>query len=189
MKKTLKILSLLFVSAALVTCDALEEADDVTFHADMEIDFIADENATGNDAPYDDVQLLDLSTNAEINEHMDRIKDIKIERVTYRIVAYDASPHNNAVLLNSGTASFGPFDSILPTVIGNYAAGAGAVNLQTTTTETDLDIDADQFNDVAEMLLDDKKVLMYSEGTLSQVPVAFTVRAKFYFEITANALD
>ena len=189
MKKTLKILGLLFISAALVTCDALEEADDVVFHADIEIDFPADENATGTNVPYDDMQVLDLSTNAEIYDHIDRIKDIKIERITYKIIFYDASPHNTAVLLNSGTASFGPFETTTPTMVGNYAAGAAAVNLQTTVAETDLDIDADQFNDVAQMLLDDLKVKMYSEGTLSQVPVAFTVRAKFYFEITANALN
>jgi hypothetical protein len=189
MKKTLKILGLLFVSAAFVTCDALEKADDVVFHAAIEIDFVADENGEGTDAPYEDVQLLDLTTNAEINDHIDKIKDIKIERITYRIINYDASPHFSAVLLTSGTASFGTFDSDIKSITGNFAASAAAVNLQTTTTETDLDIDAGQFNDIAEMLLEDQKVKMYSAGTLSQIPVAFTVRAKFYFEITANALD
>lgn len=189
MKKALKILGLILASASLVTCDALEKADDITFHSAIEIDFVTDENGEGTDAPYEDVQLLDLATNAEINEHIDKIKDIKIERITYRILNYDASPHFSAVLLTSGTASFGSADSNTPTVIGNFAASAAAVNLQTTTAETDLDIDADQFNDVAQMLLDDQKVKMYSEGTLSQIPVAFTVRAKFYFEITANALD
>lgn len=188
MKKTLTIFGLLLTSAALVTCDALEEADDVTFHAQIEIDFIADEDGTGNDVPYEDVQILDLASNSEIFDHLDRIKGVKIEQITYRILGYDATPHHSAVLLNSGTASFGPWDSDVKTVTGNFAAAAAAVNLQTTTTETDLDIDVDQFNEVADMLLDDKKVKMYSEGTLSQTPVAFTVRAKFYFEITANAL-
>lgn len=133
--------------------------------------------------------LLDLTTNTEINDHIDKIKDIKIERITYRILNYDASPHNSAVMLLSGTASFGPFDSSVETITGNFAASAAAVNLQTTTAETDLDFDADQFNEIAEMLLNDQKAKVYTEGTLSQIPVAFTVRAKFYFEITANAID
>lgn len=92
-------------------------------------------------------------------------------------------------MLLSGTASFGPFDSSVETITGNFAASAAAVNLQTTTAETDLDFDADQFNEIAEMLLNDQKAKVYTEGTLSQIPVAFTVRAKFYFEITANAID
>ena len=188
MNKTLKMLGLLFVSATLMTCDALEKADDVTFHADIEIDFVADENGEGADAPYSDVQLLDLTTNSEINDHIDKIKDIKIERITYRIMNYDAAPHHSAVMLTSGTASFGTFDSVIKAITGNFAASAAGVNLQTTTAETDLDFDADQFNDIAEMLLDDHKIKVYSEGTLSQIPVAFTVRAKFYFEITADAL-
>jgi len=188
MKKTLKVLGLLFISAALVTCDALEEADDVTFHSELEIQFIADENGTGTNVPYDDVQLLDLSNDSEIQPYLDKIKDIEITNITYRITGYDASPHNNAVIFNNGIAAFGPFDTVNPTVIGNYAAGASGVNLQTTTTETDLDIDTDQFNTVAEMLMDDKKVKMYSGGDLTQTPVAFTVVAKFYVTITANAL-
>jgi hypothetical protein len=189
MKKTLKILGLLFVSATLMTCDALEKADDITFHADIELDFVTDENGEGTDVPYDDVQLLDLTTNTEINQHIDKIKDIKIERITYRIINYDASPHFSAVQLTSGTVSFGTFDSAIKAITGNFAASAAAVNLPTTTAETDLDFDADQFNDIAEMLLEDQKIKMYSEGTLSQTPVAFTVRARFYFEITADALD
>jgi hypothetical protein len=188
MKKTLKIFGLIFVSATLMTCDALEKADDITFHADIEIDFVADENGEGADAPYSDVQLLDLTANSEINDHIDKIKDIKIERITYRIMNYDAAPHHSAVMLTSGTASFGTFDSVIKAITGNFAASAAGVNLQTTTAETDLDFDADQFNDIAEMLLDDHKIKVYSEGTLSQIPVAFTVRAKFYFEITADAL-
>lgn len=189
MKKTLKMLGLLLTLATLVTCDVLEKADDVTFSADVELDFVVDENGEGNNAPYSDVQLLDLTSNSEISKYSDKIKEIKIDRITYRVVGYDASPHNNAVILNSGTVSFGPFDSSTPEVTGSFAASAGAVNLQTTTVETDLHFNTDQINEMAKMLLEDKQIKMYSEGTLSQIPVAFTVRAKFYFTITANALE
>jgi hypothetical protein len=65
MKKTLKILSLLFISAAFVTCDALEEADDVTFHADMELIFEAD--AGTGETIHDDDRTLDLTDNDEID--------------------------------------------------------------------------------------------------------------------------
>lgn len=189
MKKTLITLGLLLTSATLITCDVLEKADDVTFSADVELDFVADEDGEGNDVPYEDVQLLDLSSNSEIDKYIDKIKEIKIDRITYRVIGYDASPHNNAVMLNSGTVSFGPYDSNVQTVTGSFAASAAAVNLQTATAEADLHFDSEEINSVAKMLLEDKQVKMYSEGTLSQIPVAFTVRAKFYFTLTANALD
>jgi hypothetical protein len=189
MKNTLKALGLLVVAASLITCDALEEADDVTFHADMTIVFITNEDGDGTNVPYDDVQLLDLADNAEIADYLDRIKDIKIDSITYRITNYDASPHGEAVIFNNGTASFGPFDSDAQVLTVDYAASASGVNLQTTVTETTLDIDQDQFNTVIDLLLDDKKVKMYSEGELSKTPIAFNIVSKWYFTITANALN
>jgi hypothetical protein len=192
MKKTLKILGLLFISAALVTCEALEKADDVTFHATMEILFPADETADGVSVIYNDMQPLDFANNTEIEPYINKIKDIEITNVTYRITGYDedetADPPCTNVIMTNGFAKFGQFGTIEEIVLGSFAAAASSVDLQAITSETDLDIDPDQFNALADLLLDDKKANIYSVGTLSCTPIKFNVVAKFYITVTANAL-
>lgn len=192
MKKTLKSLGLLFITAAFVTCDALEEADDVTFHADLEIIFAADENGEGVSVPYQDLQTLDFADNSEIAPYLDKIKDIEITRVTYRITGYQedptADPPCTNVVMTNGFAKFGKVGTLEEITLGSFAATAAGVNLQSTVSETDLTIDAAQFNALADLLLDEKKANIYSVGVLSCTPIQFNVVAKFYVTITANAL-
>ena len=192
MKKPLKLLGLLIISAAFVTCDALEEADDVTFHASLEIIFAADEGAEATNAAYYDVEVLDFASNAEIGPYIDKIKDIEITKVTYRITGYDedetADPPCTNVVMTNGFTKFGQFGTLEEIVLGSFAAAASSVNLQATVSETELDIDADQFNALADLLLDEKRANIYSVGTLSCTPIKFNVVSKFYVTVTANAL-
>lgn len=192
MKKTLKILGLLFISAAFVTCDALEEADDVVFHTSLEIIFVADENGNGVSVAYDDLQILDFANNAEAAPYLDKIKDIEITKVTYRITGYVedpmAQPPCTNVVMTNGFAKFGQVGTLEEIVFGSFAATAAGVNLQSTVSETELDINADQFKALADLLLDEKKANIYSVGTLSCTPIAFNVVSKFYVTVTANAL-
>jgi hypothetical protein len=193
MKKTLKIMGLLLITAAFVTCDALEEADDVTFHADLEIIFVADENGEGVGVPYDDLQTLDFADNSEIAPYLDKIKDIEITRVTYRITGYQEDPNADPpctnVVMTNGFAKFGKVGTLEEITLGSFAATAAGVNLQSTVSETDLTIDPAQFKALADLLLDDKKANIYSVGTLSCTPIQFNVVSKFYVTITANALN
>ncbi|HEU5292345.1 MAG TPA: hypothetical protein VFU05_16975, partial [Cyclobacteriaceae bacterium] len=144
MKKTLKIMGLLFITAAFVTCDALEEADDVTFDSSLEIIFMADENGNGTGVAYDDLQTLDFAGNTDIAPYLDKIKDIEVTRVTYRITGYledpMADPPCTNVVMTNGFAKFGQVGTTEEIELGSYAATAAGVNLQTTTAETDLTI-------------------------------------------------
>lgn len=192
MKKSLKIIGLLFITAAFVTCDALEEADDVTFHADLEIIFPADENGNGVSVAYKDLQTLDFANNSEIAPYLDKIKDIEITRVSYRITGYvedaTANPPCTNVIMTNGFAKFGTVGTLEEIELGSFAATASGVNLQSTVSETDLSINASQFKALSDLLLDEKKANIYSVGTLSCTPIQFNVVAKFYVTITANAL-
>jgi hypothetical protein len=193
MKKSLKIIGLLFISAAFVTCDALEKLDDVEFDTSLEIVFPADENGNGISIEYEDLQTLDFASNSEIAPYLDKIKKIEITRVSYRITGYaeDASaiPPCTNVIMTNGFAKFGIVGTVEEIELGSFAATAAGVPLKTTTAETDLTINAAQFEALADLLLDDKKANIYSVGTLSCTPIQFNVVAKFYVTITANALD
>src|SRR6187402_2009216 len=105
MKKTLKFTGLLFIAAAFVTCDALEKLDDVVFHQEFPITFIADENGNGVGVAYEHLQTLDFASDTEIAPYLDKIKKIEITRVTYTITGYaeDASanpPCTNVIMTN-----------------------------------------------------------------------------------------
>lgn len=192
MKKAVKILGLLFISATLITCEALEEADDVTFHATYEIFFPADENGEGTGVLYDDMQTLDFADNTEVAPYLDKIKDIEVTKVTYRITGYiedpTADPPCTNVVMTNGFALFGEVGTTDEIELGSFAATAAGVNLQSTVTETELNIDAAQFNELSDLLLDEKQANIYSVGVLSCTPIQFTVVAKFYVTVTANAL-
>ncbi|MFZ6010645.1 MAG: hypothetical protein ACOYXT_09880 [Bacteroidota bacterium] len=180
-------MALALIAICFFGCDALEEADDVTFDADFDIIFEADENGDGVNVPYSSSETLDISTDPDVNKYLDKIKEVKVNKITYRITGYDASPHNNQVIFNSGTASFGPAGANTKSVTVQYASASG-VNLQTTVSETELNIDNTQFATIENIVRNDKKIKMYSEGVLTQTPVAFNVVATFYVTVTANAL-
>jgi hypothetical protein len=170
-------------------CDLLDKADDVTFDAVIQVDWVADENADGTNVVYTQSETLELASNAEIEKYQSKIKEIKITKITYAIADYNAAPHNSAVIFSNGVASFFALGSSVPVGTAMYAASATGVNLQTTTSETDLIIDADALSEVAGVLKADKQIVMTTNGILSQTPVSFRVVSKFYVTITANALD
>ncbi len=184
----LKIVALFACASAFSSCDLFEKADDVTFEEELIINWDSDENLTGENVPYEDMQILDLADYPVFAPYIDKIKSVEITKITYRITNFDNSPHNQPVTLVGGIAAFGPYDGTTPSISVPMAAASG-VNLGATTTETTLAIDAAGLSNIAQNLLDDKQIKMYSEGTLSRTPVAFRVVSTFYVKITANALD
>lgn len=187
-KPIVSILALLLFAFTFASCDLFEKADDVTFEEELVINWNADENLEGTNVPYEDFQILDLADYPVFAPYIDKIKKVEVTKITYRITNFNNEPHKQPVTMTGGYAAFGPFDTNTPTVSVPMAAAAG-VNLGATTTETTLAIDAAGLSSVAQNLLDDHQVKMYSEGILSKTPVSFTVVSTFYVKITANALD
>lgn len=183
------VLAALLVAALFTGCDLLDKADDVKFDTVVEVGWVADENLEGTNVPYFHSETVDLTSDPGIAKYANKIKDVKINKITYYITNYNAEPHNSAVTFNSGVASFVAIGATVPTVSVPYGASASGVNLQTTTSETELNIDADGLNQLAAVFKQDKKMEFESEGTLSVIPVSFNVVSKFYVTITANALD
>lgn len=190
MRQLIKSAIAVFFTAFLFSgCDILDKADDVTFDVVIEVNWPTDENGDGTNVPYTYSEEVDLSSNAEVAKYSAKIKEIKINKITYLITNYNAEPHNTAVYFNNGVASFTALGSTTAAVEVPYAASATGVNLQASTAETELDIDQAGMNEIAAIFKQDKKLKMTSEGFLSVTPVSFTVVSKFYVTITANALD
>ena len=166
------------------SCDKLEEADDVSFDVEFTVTFNINESATETNKHYFDFKVLDARSNSKVDEYASKIKKIKINKITYVITNYSAQPPGTAVMFTDGTLGFSAITSINPTVVADNVAE----NLQTTTTETELNMDADELNEIANDLLQTLSVNVYTDGTLSSTPVAFSVPVKFYVTVTANAL-
>jgi hypothetical protein len=184
-------IGLVFLSALAVSftgCDLFDKVDDVSFNEEIEVTWTIDENGTGQNVPYTHEETFDLESNAEIKKYIHKIKDVKVEKVTYRITNYDAAPHNSQVFFNSGVASFSTMGSTTPVVSVPFAATASGVNLQTTTSDTQLTIDGPGLNSLAAVLKQEKKAKMRATGTLSQTPVSFKVVSTIHVKITAEAL-
>jgi hypothetical protein len=189
MKQTLKSFALLLLSGILLNC----ELDDVVFHATLDLTFHANEEGEDTDVIYNDGKILDLSTNSEIQPYLKKIKRIEITKVTYRITGYTedpmADPPCTDVVITGGFMKFGEVGSIEEIVLGSFAAETSAVDLASITADTELDIDAEQFNALAELLLNEKQANVFSVGTLSCTPIKFDVVAKFYATVYANAIE
>jgi hypothetical protein len=163
-------------------CDKIDEATDVSFDVEFEGEFVIDEQGDLGEEPYSSTLTVDAKSNTKVADYAAKIKEIKVNKITYRITNY-AAPGGAVSFLN-GKMSFGTVGAA-PSVV----ATVGSVNLQTQGgVETELDINQDQLNSIANTLLDELEVAVYTEGTLSNTPVGFKVPVKFYVTITADVL-
>lgn len=157
------------------SCDLIEKADDVSFDTDLPLEFQINEtavNPTGKD--YSASKLLSASTDPDVAKYASKIKEFKINRITYTI-SPGANP--NTVTFTNGVLKAGT--QTLATV-----TSASLSN----TSEIDLTADTAGFNDLAAKLKGDLQEEITLTGRLSQTPVAFNVTFKFYVTVTANAL-
>lgn len=170
-------------------CNLFDKADDITFPATLEVTWTADEDGDLVNHAYSKTATVKLSDNAEIARYNDKIKSVEIEKITYRITEYSDAPHNEAVIMKNGFASFSSTGSSTPILEVPYAASAADVNLKTTTSDTDLNINAGGLTDLANIFKAEKELKMTSTGVLSRTPVSFTVVSTFHVKITAEILD
>ncbi len=177
--KTKSIFSILLLIAigTISSCDLLDKADDVSFDVTVPLTFVIDEKADfPSGKAYSDSKLLDAATNAEVAKYASKIKEFKVNKVTYTI-SPGASP--STVIFTNG--------ALKVSSTGKTIASAASASLANTA-ETELTADLAGFTELAAKLLDDQEELVLMNGTLSKTPVAFTVTFNFYLTIKANAL-
>ncbi|MBL7873155.1 MAG: hypothetical protein JNM78_16170 [Cyclobacteriaceae bacterium] len=158
------------------SCNLFDKAGDITFQAELPLPFNVNETADNpSGKTYTDSKLLDASSNPDVAKYASKIKEFKVNKITYTI----SGVSDGSVTFTNGTLKVASS--------GKTIASASSVNLGSSA-ETELTADANGFNELASLLLADKQELVQVQGSLSKTPVAFTVNFKFFVTITANAL-
>ncbi len=167
------------------SCSLFENIPDVSFDAKLPLVFTVQENGTFTNKDYSNTQTLDATSNAEVAKYKDKIKDFKVNSVTYKITNYSSTPPGTAVTFSNGKMSFGAVGAVSSTV-----ATLGSLNLLAASSgaEQTLTIDQAGLNSMASTLLADKKIDVKTSGVLSSTPVSFKVETTFNVTITASAL-
>lgn len=159
------------------SCSLFDKVEDITFEAKLPLEFLVNETAVSqNPVTYSKSQTLDAAQNADVAKYKDKIKEIKVNKITYVISDYSAS---GVVTFTNGLLSVASS--------GKTIASATSVNLQSTA-EAELTADTAGFNELAQLLKADKSETIKLGGTFSKTPVAFKVTAYFHTTITAGVL-
>lgn len=166
---------LLLALGTFSSCDLFDKVDDVSFDVTLPLDFVVNETADNpSGKTYTDSKLLDASSDPEVAKYASKIQEFKVNKVTYTI----SGVSDPSITFTNGT---------LKVSSGKTIASASSVSLSNTA-ETELTADTAGFNELASLLLADKQELVTLQGTLSETPVSFTVKFKFYVTLTADAL-
>jgi len=169
-------LSTIFLAGLMSACDLFDKADDISFSTEFK-ESLNVENGIGS---YAKTITLDATTEPEVAKYKEKIKNITLNKVTYKVSNYVGS----ADATFTGDILFGLNGKLGTVSIDN-------VNLSQASTsgaEMELDLSQDEVNAVAIQLKDDKAVDVTMAGEFSTGPVNFTVTVKINAKVTANAL-
>ncbi|HEY0656737.1 MAG TPA: hypothetical protein VGD65_26585 [Chryseosolibacter sp.] len=181
----LSLAALPMIATIFAGCNLFDKADNITFPSQIEVLWVVDEEAVATDAPYAYVKTVSLADDPEVEKYMNKLKNVEVEKITYRVEEYVAE--GDAVMFKNGKAIFATAGSAA--VEASFTASASGVNLQTSTSDTDLIIDTDELNELASVLKTEKEIDMNLTGILSKTPVSFKIVATFQLKVTAEVLD
>jgi len=179
-----------FMSSA--SCDLFQNADVITFSAELEHKFEITEEAdfpNGHNYTSDPAdEILDAAkVNSEFAKNADKIESIKINKVTYVLSGYSAQKCGTVAFTN-GTLTFSDPDvggtvNVVKNVSNNNLKGASDSGTVYT-----LDFDQASADAISKLLKEKKKIRIHSAGTLSCTPLFLKVSAKLDCTITARVL-
>ena len=176
--RTAAAICLAFIMSS-ASCSLFDKAENINFEAKLPLEFVVDETATNAGAKsYTYSKTLDATQNAEVAKYKDKIKEIKVNKISYVVSGYSA-PGGAVVTFTNGKLKVASS--------GKTIAEAASINLQSTV-EGDLTADTAGFNELAELLKADKSETVSLSGTFSSTPVKFTVKVYFHTTITAGVL-
>lgn len=177
-----------FMSSA--SCELFQNADVITFTADLKHPFDIHEEAVsrsgGTYATKPEDEVLDAAkVNTEFAKYADKIESIKINSVTYVLSGYssDCSP---SVGFSNGTFTFSDPDATGSGIVvsgvshADLKAAQGSVHTLTFTQS--------QADELANLLKEKKKIRIHASGNLSCTPLFLHVEATLNCTLTARVL-
>ncbi len=179
--KLLKLSPLVLLVFFFSGCDLFEDAADVNFNRVLTASINV--NAGPDDQSVSDMVLIDAETDSEVQQYTDKIKEFKVNSITYSLSNYEGP---SPCQFTNGTMRF----SQSPTNPGNLVASVSSLDLSTASgQEIDLGAAENITNEIESFLKDGRKVYVYVEGNLSDTPASFTVQISFDITVTANPLN
>ncbi|MCU0357127.1 MAG: hypothetical protein MUE95_06075 [Cyclobacteriaceae bacterium] len=160
----------------LLGCDLIDKADDVSFDTELPVYFSINEtevNAEGK--TYNGEVELDITSDADVSKYASKIKEIKVNRISY----YIDGVNPGGVTFNSGLLRMVSANQVIAT-LGNTALNEGA--------NGDFITDAAGFNELSSRLKNNKREIIRMSGNLSTTPITFRLRCTFYVTVKADAL-
>lgn len=164
--------SLLLISS----CGLFDDLKEISFDADLPVEFFIDENESNpTGKSYSEEQLLDLTADPDISEYASKIRDVKVNSVSYRIYNVDG----DGVQFSGGSLVTKSNNKTIATVtnvsVSEFVNG-------------DFVIDATGFSELSTRLKNNKSETIRLQGTLSETPISFRVEITFNVTITAEVL-
>ena len=169
-------IAILLTLCTLSSCSLFDKMDDISFDTELPLEFVIDEqdnNSNGKD--YSIVKTLDATNDPEVMKYANKIKEFKINKITYSISA--VTP--NGVTFSNGKLIVSSSNRTI--ALANNISIASVTNVELTA-------DAGGFNELASMLLANKQADVKLDGRFNSTPIKFTVSCKFYVTVTANTL-
>lgn len=164
-------IALLAVSS--FSCGLLDKAD-----VDFDIKLKQDFNVAATTTTLSSEAVLDASADPEFAKYKDKIKDLKINKITYQVTGYTQA---NAVTFSGGTFS----------VDGTTLVSQGTTDLKAVNGAAEAEltsVNTAGINALVAKLKTDGKATVRASGTLSAQPVSFKLTVYYYVTVTANAL-
>ena len=173
---TLNIALIFAVVITYSSCSLFEDLDDVSFDTEVPVEFFineTEENPAGK--AYSATEFLDLTSDPDVEEYASKIKDIKVNKITYFI--YGVS--DPGVNLSGGSLMISSTNKTIATL-----ANQGIIE----SASGELSIDSEGFKELSTRLKNNKSETIKLQGNLSETPISFAVEFVFYVTVTADAL-
>jgi len=92
-------------------CDFLDNLGQITFDTELTTNFVVNETTPANLRNYQANQVIDATTDPDIQKYKDRLKDFRVNEVSYKITNYVAPEGIATVTFSNGRLSFGDADA------------------------------------------------------------------------------
>ncbi len=166
-------------------CEQTNELKAVDFNTDLNFSVPVSELTNGTNISYDQSLILDATTNPEIKEYADRIRDIKVLSMEFAIENYTTMIPDE-IYLNNAVFGFGAKTSTTPQSSCNV--DALPVTHWADTGFFQFDSCNSTFNAVGDFLTSEQAVKFYIKGTFTKAPVSFVLIVRMNVRVTATAL-
>ena len=176
MKNTIKLFAVfLFTSITFTSCDDVEDLIDVDFDSSISGKYNLNFEAEESNKAISESMTLNLADNNDISKYLNKLKEIKITKITYEITKFTGDQYVN---MNVGFYMNG---SVIKAPMDYNLDSESAVIYEIT--------DADILNSISTTLLSSKQVTLELKGeyeSLASATAELTVVV--YFDATANPL-